>query len=165
MNPYKNQAKDKFLASIPKTSLDNNDDKLTIKCKFNFAYFTVQPAGQSFEDWTNLQLIKLQDSLKNYCEFSLDHWTKQAVGKSGTVLAIYGKFPDNSDFTIPAHVPHQAQWGRFRLSLAVRLVGFVLPKEYHKKVHPCTNELYDCNTFYVVFLDSEHRFYKGKEVK
>jgi hypothetical protein len=111
-----------------------------------------------------VQLAKLLGKLKDYSAEPLKHWMAQPVGKSGTVLAIYGGFPSRSDFTNPKHVPHQAQWGRFRLEHSVRLVGFVLPANYRDTKHPkhLCGETFDCNTFYVVFLDANHVFYKSE---
>jgi len=166
MRPFRNAKKDGFLASIPNSSLDSETDKLTTKCKFNFAYFEKQPAGQSFDEWPADKLHKFLNKLKDYSNESLKHWMHQTIGKSGTVLSIYGAFPAKSDFTPPKHVPHQAQWGRFRTDWAGRLVGFVVPNDYHGKVHVTTGERFDSNTFYVVFIDENHRFYRtAKEHK
>jgi hypothetical protein len=155
--------KDKFLADINQTSIDSETDLLTEKCKFNFAYFVKQPAGQSFEEWDVNKLHKLLNKLKDYSQASLSHWKCQPIGAHGKVLAIYGNFPTNSDFTFPKHIPHQAEWGRFRLESAVRLVGFILPSSYDGKEHPQTKMRFDCNTFYVVFLDANHKFYKTEK--
>jgi hypothetical protein len=163
MTKYKNTKRDSFLASIIQASIDNDSDCLSKKCKFNFSYFDIQDAGQSFDDWDQKQISKLLNKLKDYCNEPLSYWKNKPIGKSGTVLAIYGTFPKNSDFTHPKHVPHQAQWGRFRIESAVRLVGFVLPDEYHDKAHARTGYRFDCNTFYVVFLDAEHKFYKTEK--
>jgi hypothetical protein len=166
MNPFKNDKKAKFLASIPLCSLESETDLLTSKCKFNFAYFEKQTAEQSFEEWPDEKLHKLLAKLRDYSQQSLTHWMLLPIGKSGTVLSIYGAFPTKSAFTHPKHVPHQALWGRFRLEWADRLIGFVIPNSYHDKAHPVTGERYDCNTFYVVFLDADHKFYQsGKESK
>ncbi|MFZ4877042.1 hypothetical protein ACL9RI_18360 [Janthinobacterium sp. Mn2066] len=160
MSGFDNNKKGSFLATIPVASIELDDDTLTKRCKFNFSYFYKQQASQSFDEWDHGQLIKLFEKIKDYSNDSLNHWRKQPIGKkSGHVLEVYGAFPSNSDFTLPKHVPHQAQWGRFRLESAVRLVGFVLPSDYNNKFHSC-GERYDCNTFYVVFLDKEHAFYK-----
>lgn len=161
MKNYSNPKKDRFLASIPLASMESYDDRLTEGCKFNFSYFDVQPAGQHFGDWSHAQLVGLLEKLKEYSKKPLSAWLTTPVGKSGTVLAIYGAFPKDSDFTVPKHVPHQAMWGRFRLESAVRLVGFVVPGEFHDRAHPRTRCRFDCNTFYVVFLDENHVFYKS----
>jgi len=156
-----NAKKAAFLAALAeKPSLDGDGDRLTIGCKFNFAYFTTQAASQSFGDWTHPDLVSLLGKLKEYCKRPLSDWAITPVGKSGTVLAIYGGFPANSDLEFPKHVPHQAKWGRFRLESAVRLVGFVVPPEYTDKMHAKSGYRFDCNTFYVVFLDKNHAFYK-----
>lgn len=160
MSSFGNKRASSFLESIPTSSIDNETDTLTRRSKFNFSYFDVQSAGQDFGDWSQSQLKKLLDKLKDYSKEPLSHWTKERIGKSGTVLAIYGDFPKSSEFAHPKHVPHQARWGRFRLEQSVRLVGFVLPDSYHGKAHPKTKECFDCNVFYVVFLDLDHKFYK-----
>lgn len=159
MSRFSNSKTAHFLSSIPVCSFDDPANELTQKCKFNFAYFTVQDAGQNFCDWTKDQLENLLSQLKDYSEQSLSYWRTQPVRGGPTRLSIYEKFPAKSDFTHPKHVPHQAHWGRFRLSSAVRLVGFVVPSEYQNKAHDRTKVVFDCNTFYVVFLDANHRFF------
>jgi len=159
MAKYKNSKKESFLKSIPITSLDDNSNNLTIRCKFNFSYFTIDEAGQDFRDWTQNELSKLLDKLKEYSKFPLNHWKYQKVGKY-SVFVKYESFPINTDFTKPQHIPHQAVWSRFHIENKVRLIGFVIPDEYNDKIHQGTSKRFDTNTFYVVFLDKEHRFYK-----
>lgn len=163
MTSYKNSGKERFLATIPQVSIESETDRLTEKCKFNFAYFVVQPAGQSFDEWDHPQLSKLLNKLKDYSKESLTHWRSKPIGGSGTVLAIYVGFPNNSDFEKPTQVPHQAEWGRFRLESAVRLVGFVIPNKFKNQVQAATGIQFDCNTFYIVFLDANHKFYKTEK--
>lgn len=166
MSKYKNKRKTNFLESIPKISLDNKDDTLTIKCKFNFAYFdNSQDAGDDFMDWSEAELVKLLNKIKEFSKNSLEYWQRQPIGTGkhrSNVFEIYDRFPIHSDFTHPKHVPHQIFWGRFRLEGSVRLVGFVIPEEYHDKFHEKTGVRFDKNTFYVVFLDKNHRFYKTR---
>lgn len=162
MKPFTNQRKNDFLnnlASRPSLFDVNND--LTLRCKFNFSYFdSSQIAGQNFIDWKHKQLHELLDKIREYTQKSLEYWKNERVGKGGLkVLSIYGGFPVKSDFTEPKSVPHQAQWGRFRLGSKLRLIGFTIPTELHKKAHATTGEYYDKNTFYVVFLDRDHKFY------
>ncbi len=152
----RNRSAERFLqqlASYP--SLEEEDSNLTIRCKFNFSYFDkTQSAGQDFADWPEKQILTLLDTLKEYCKNSLTQWITMSK------YVNYGVFPLNSDFTHPKHVPHQAQWGRFRLDNKTRLVGFTVPGELHRTPHKITKELFDKNTFYVVFLDKDHKFYK-----
>lgn len=164
MSRFGNSAREQFLGGFLEASLHADHDDLTVRCKFNFSYFDVQAAGQDFDDWEYGQLVKLLNKLKEYSRESLSHWRAQPVGAAGTVLAVYGDFPKRkSDFEMPQHVPKEAQWGRFRLESAVRLVGFVLPGACSDKVHPVTKQKFDCNTFYVVFLDAKHKFYKTEK--
>lgn len=164
MSRFGNSAKTKFLDGFLEASIYADHDDLAARCKFNFSYFDVQPAGQDFEEWDHGQLKKLLNKLKDYSRESLSHWRAQPVGAAGTVLTIYGAFPmAKSDFKAPQHVPKEAQWGRFRLESAVRLVGFVLPSECSGVVHSVTKQKFDCNTFYVVFLDANHKFYKTEK--
>ncbi len=159
----KNKRKENFLASLPQASIEATDDTLAARCKFNFSYFCEQQAGQDFADWEHDKLCKLLDKLKEYGRHPLRYWLQQTVGRAGTVLAIYGGFPLRSDFSHPSHVPHQVRWGRFRIDQATRLIGFVLPEEYDGRPQPHSGVLFDSNTFYIVFLDQEHRFYKTEQ--
>ncbi len=165
---FKNTRKDSFLASIPTAGLDDDNQDIADRCKFNLSYFdNAQKAGQSFKDWTHEQLAKLLNKLKEYSKFSLKHWEKQPIGsgkKRNNVFENYVTFPKNSDFIHPKHVPFQVEWGRFRLEGDMRLIGFVIPKEYIGKKSKTKDALfYDINTFYIVFLDEKHKFYKTKK--
>ncbi|WP_373033292.1 hypothetical protein [Sulfurovum sp.] len=163
MAKFKNTKTLALLKDIITSSLDNDGDTLTSRCKFNFSYFdSSQPAGQGFSDWGHNELIKLLEKLVNYSKEPLSYWKNQKNGKQN-ILEIYGDFPKNSDFEHPKYIPHQAQWGRFRLEAKVRLIGFVLPSTYDNTVHKVTAKRYDVNTFYVVFLDKDHMFYKIKK--
>lgn len=159
-----NSKKNSFLSSIPTASLDEDTDNLTSRCKFNFSYMDfTQKAGQKFEDWTNDQLTKLLYKINEYCKEPLSFWTTKSIGsgqKRRNILEIYGSFPRISEFEHPKHVPHQVLWARFRLEYRVRLIGFVIPKKYEQIKHKKTGQYFDINTFYVVFLDAEHKFYR-----
>jgi hypothetical protein len=93
---------------------------------------------------------------------------EQRVGRGGlTVLAYYDNFPSRSDFKHPPHVPHDVTWARFRLGSKVRLIGFVLSEDVCRAKSKVATEghvyPYDPNTFYVVFLDKDHKFYISEE--
>jgi hypothetical protein len=158
MTKFKNTRTAEYLKGIEETAnLESKEDELTIKCKFNFAYYTEQPSGQSIND---LDVTDLKDLMSKLVEFSkkpLDYWLNNRAG-GGRSLVIYKAFPKVSEFTNPKHVPHQAWWGRFRIGKRKRLIGFVIPNEYHKNHHQKTGEPFDCNTFYVVFIDNNHKF-------
>lgn len=162
---YQNKKKKKFLASLAVLpSLDNNNNDLTKRCKFNFSYFDhSQAAGQKFSEWNHKQLYDLLNKLQNFTKMPLSYWQNQKIGGSKSkVLTIYGEFPIKTNFVCPKNIPHQVKWGRFRLGSKLRLVGFKIPSSYHNKIHHITNEFFDTNTFYVVFLDRDHEFYLTK---
>lgn len=158
---FTNSKKDKYLSDFPIVSIEELTDKLTAKSKFNFSYMDFsQSAGQKFVDWNHDQLSKLLDKLYQYSKEPLGYWRNQRIGSGGNkVLVVYKNFPNKSKFTQPKHIPHQASWARFRLEYKVRLIGFVIPTEFNNHQHPVTKIYYDCNTFYVVFLDANHQFY------
>ncbi|OWQ91309.1 hypothetical protein CDN99_09020 [Roseateles aquatilis] len=162
MTRFGNSGKQRFLAGFPVASLEAPGSDHAARCKFNFSYFCHDPAGQRFSDWSHDKLAGLLDKLAHFGKQTLDHWKQQSIGKSGRVLSIYGGFPPHSDFIPPKHVPHQAQWGRFRLDWAGRLCGFVVPRDLDGVEHPQGGR-FCANTFYVVFLDEHHRFYKGRD--
>lgn len=161
MTRFENKRKKDFLDSRKLPSLDDDENDLTARCKFNFSYFdSSQDAGQNFSDLTRKQLFDLLGKLKDFTKKPLEYWLTQ---RSGSGLTIYGEFPTKSDFVRPKHVPHQVQWGRFRLGSKIRLVGFIIPKERHRTPHQKTGEFFDSNTFYVVFFDRDHRFWPTEE--
>lgn len=154
MRQFKNDRRKTFLASLSRPSLDDDNNNLTIRCKFNFSYFiSRQDAGQDFQDWENKHLIDLLKKLQNFSTMSIAYW------KNLNVLKIYGSFPTKTDFVQPKNIPHQVLWGRFRLGSRRRLPGFTIPTELHRIPHKTTGEYFDKNTFYVVFLDRDHKFY------
>ncbi|MCG6390274.1 hypothetical protein [Vibrio fluvialis] len=159
---FGNSKKKGFLESIPTCSIESETDILAQKGKFNFSYFDCsQDAADSFNDWSKENLVQLYDKLKEYGKFPLEHWTRTKVGHGKNhILEIYGSFPIKSDFTHPKHVPHQAQWARFRIDRTTRLIGFTIEKKYHGVQQRTTGYEFCSNTFYVVFLDSKHGFYK-----
>ncbi|WP_336769351.1 hypothetical protein [Pantoea endophytica] len=152
-----------FLNRLPVVSLDSGD--ITERCKFNFSYFdNTQEAGQDYSAWSHEELLKLFDKFKNYTNSSLDYWRHQRTGGGGLkVFEVYGDFPKRSDFSHPKHVPHDVQWARFRLENMVRLVGFIIPRGMECRKDIVLKEAFDSNTFYVVFLDRNHKFYLTEE--
>lgn len=161
MKSFGNQKQKSFLDKIPQKSLDDCYGTVVNLSTFNFSYFdNSQEAGQDFKDWSEEQLVKLLNKLKEYSKKSLEEWKRTKVGSGKhryNILEEYGDFPKRTDFEHPKHIPHQVSWARFRLEQSVRLIGFLIPEEY-------TNVPYnlDRKTFYVVFLDKDHRFYKTR---
>ncbi|WP_333804076.1 hypothetical protein [Sulfurospirillum sp.] len=133
--------------------LDNATSNLTKRCKFNFSYFDdSQSHGQKFSEWTHEALIDLLDDLKSFSMSPLSGWPPPH-------FVIYGAFPTDSYFTKPTYIPEDVSWARFKLNNLKRLIGFVVSEHHHKTLHLGTEEYFDKNTFYVVFLDENHHFY------
>ena len=160
MKKYESVAKNRFLNEFPTCSLDSSDNEITSRCKFNFSYFHPVKPAQDFQDWTKEQLEDLLNKIKEYSKHPLSYWRNQS---SGRLFTVYEEYPKNTDFPRPRHVPLEAQWARFRLESKIRLVGFIIPGNLNTKIHPVTKCNFDCNTFYVVFLDANHQFYKTEK--
>lgn len=154
---FRNRKKKQALEAFDLPSLDHEDDKLATKCKFNFCYLDEsQAAGQKISDLSQNDLIRILTALRDLSKQSMDEW------KQDRNYANYAHFPPpkKTDFKRPKTIPHQAVWGRFRLGSLFRLAGFVIPSEYAGQKHPITKKPYDTNTFYVVFIDKNHKFWK-----
>ncbi|EKO3952225.1 hypothetical protein KW437_21100 [Vibrio fluvialis] len=165
---FKNNPKAQdFLKELPEKVISTSN--IEARCKFNFSYFDAnQTAGQSYADWNaNVgidSLLNLIEKLENYTKESLNYWQNQRAGGGGLkVLEFYGDFPAKSDFKHPSHVPADAHWARFRLGNKVRLVGFVIHPSAICDLKDDDRAKYDLNTFYVVFLDKDHKFYKTED--
>jgi hypothetical protein len=163
---FRNSKKEKFILQIPQSGLE--DSNIAQRSKFNFSYFVAdQPAGQSFDDWNNNSgantLLSLIKKIQEYTREPLQYWQRQKIGRQN-ILEVYGDFPKSkSDFTHPASVPHDVMWARFRLASKIRLIGFVVPDKFKGKLHGDSNSYFDTNTFYIVFLDEDHKFYKTEK--
>ncbi len=166
----KNTQKDKHLSTIPQVDIEAEGDNLTQRCKFNYSYFHVSEINedypersQTFKEWEKIGILSdLCEKLKEHSKYSLEELSKKPIGKKGGhVLEYYPLYPPYSKLKKPLHVPIQAVWTRIRLSNNRRLIGFTIPKEYQGKEHTITEVRYDCNTFYVVFLDKDHKFWSS----
>jgi len=158
-----NSRKDAFLSSLHQISINAKENDLAQRCKFNFSYFVNDDAaGQDFNDWNKDELVKLLNKIKEYSKSPLSYWKTQNVGQY-KVLVNYGSFPRDTDFTEPKHIPIEVEWCRFHLENIPRLIGFVIPTSCHNEEQHSPEFRFDKNTFYVVFLDKEHKFYKTKK--
>lgn len=148
----KNPKKENALKSFEtQNSLNNNISKF---CCFNFKYFRSTENGQSFEEWQgNNILADLMNKLKEFSQLSVEEL------KQNHRLKIYGPFPTSkcTDFKLPTDLPKNGiKWSSFRITGEKRLIGFFVSKE--AEIDDCKNI---ANTFYVVFLDENHKFYKS----
>ena len=92
--------------------------------------------GQTFKQWEELGLLtKMNDTLMNYSN-------KPIHKQFSDNFKEYGEFPSKSGFTPPKHVAIDVDWSVMHITGKAVLGGFIYG-----------------NTFFVVFLDSEHQFY------
>ena len=155
----KNRKTQSFLNALPKISLDDDNDKLTERCKFNFHYLNATPPAVGISEHGD----DLLEKVKIFSEHSLSYWeNKRHPGSNtGHYLEYYHSFPPEhkTQYVYPKHVPADVRWGRFILSGKQRLVGFVVPEAKHDQYHLKTGFQFDKNTFYCVFIDLEHKFW------
>lgn len=109
---------------------------------FSLRHFEdAQPYASSFEAWEESgHLSKMMGCVQHYSSQTI----AQAQSAHGNKFCIYGDFPDNSDFVIPRSAPEDAKWARFHVGGPLVVAGYVVR-----------------NVFYIVFLDSKHKFYKS----
>ena len=96
---------------------------------------------QSFESWAADDMLKtFFERLKNLSKLTRDEALRQ------TQIKIYGDFPpnDKTDFSHPAHVDPNASWAVIKAVGGQKgtVAGYIVE-----------------STFYIVFLDKEHRFW------
>jgi len=94
--------------------------------------------GQGMKDWQDSGILAdAIITLENYCHQPLK-------SQQSSTFTIYGNFPprDKTDFFHPIHVPEDAEWARIHVNGKNCLIGHVVR-----------------DTFYLVFLDAEHRFW------
>lgn len=119
---------------IKSSSLLINDDFLLLSLRH-----LDKTQGDVWESWEEKKILsRALHSLAGYCASSL---RSQANTKKFT---IYGQFPpkNKTAFNHPNHVPEDAEWARIHIIGKQCLIGHVVS-----------------NTFYLVFLDGEHKFW------
>ncbi|WP_236192096.1 hypothetical protein [Pseudomonas paraglycinae] len=149
-----------FLESFIEIKLATGD--IRERCRFNFSYYDdTQLHGASFADLSAADLASILEKLRCYSKSSLNYWRNERCGgvRGLRVLADYDSFPEKSDFTHPKFVPTDVRWGRFRMENLSRLIGFTIPGEVAGAPLAKDGTPFDVNTFYVVFIDPNHRFY------
>lgn len=94
---------------------------------------------QTLEVWAVERLLPiLLTRLKELSRLSRDEATKQQL------IKVYGDFPVKSDFFAPAHIDKHVAWGVIKGIGGQKgtVAGYMIE-----------------NTFYIVFLDKDHRFW------
>jgi len=94
---------------------------------------------QSINLWSQKFILEdLFNRLKDLSKLTRDEAEKQQQ------ITIYGDFPSKTDFFHPKHVDQNVAWAVIKAvgGQQGRVAGYIVE-----------------NTFYIVFLDKEHRFY------
>lgn len=98
--------------------------------------------GDRFSDWDDQAILaRAIETLEGYSHAALRTQT------GNDKFTIYGDFPPagKTDFSHPTHVPEDAEWARIHVTGKQCIVGHVVQ-----------------NTFYIVFLDGNHSFWKSE---
>jgi hypothetical protein len=111
------------------------------KMVFSFKDFDIRqiPPGQSFDEWQEEGLLSnMVQKFRHICGLNIIEAQQQKV------LKIYNEFPEKSDFKHPQYISEGVKWAVIMdiKGQKGRVAGHIID-----------------NTFYVVFLDKEHRFY------
>lgn len=121
----------------------NVKEELPLIC-FNFKDFDRNqiPPGQSFEQWQKDGLLsKLLEKLNYVSQCNITEAQQKGY------ITIYKDFPERSDFKIPQYFEEDVNWAVIKDigGQKARVAGYVYE-----------------NTFYIVFLDKDHKFFKMK---
>jgi len=123
-----------FLEQSAKNATVADDDCFLISFKH-----LDKTQGASLEQWdSEHKLHRAMEVLSGYCQRSL---RSQLSDK----FTIYGGYPpsDKAGYKRPTYISEDAEWARIHINGLQILAGHIYK-----------------NTFYVVFLDPDHNFYK-----
>lgn len=127
---------DNLFKGLSRGSVHEQMDKLT----YSFRHLD-ESQGDTIKDWQSKGILaEAFATLRDYSSNTIS----EALGAK---FKIYGDFPpkEKTDFSHPRHVPPDAQWASMHVTGRVCIAGHVVN-----------------STFFIVFLDSEHRFWISK---
>lgn len=132
-------------------ALKSKKKTFELNSNFNISFQhldTTQEYSSSFSDWygenkNKSLLIRMLECLKGYCQRPL---REQLDGKK---FKQYGDFPpqNKTKFFHPKFVPLDAEWAALHVGGKEIIIGHIV-----------------LNTFFIVFLDSDHNFWLTKRV-
>jgi hypothetical protein len=132
----KDKGKKSLLTGIAVPTRDDlKNDKHIV---FSFLHFC-KDQGSSVKDWENEK--KLSEAFE-----MLAHYSKKRIDNTDKTYTTYGDFPPNSGFTHPSYIPEDACWARIHVNGKHIIGGHIVE-----------------NVFYIVFFDSNHKFWITKE--
>ena len=165
-NKFRNTARESYLENFSDIVLLSNSCDIAGRLKFNFSYLDESQEKNGFASFGQLtkeQIEKLLNKLKEFSRSPRQYWEKMHLGSGEhrySVLAVYREWPKETDAEKPKGVPQDVDWARFRLESDFRLCGFFVPTKQDGVEDPKSKIRLDSNTFYIVFIDPNHRFYK-----
>lgn len=165
-NKYKNTREENFKKNIPTDLVA--ETKLASFVKFNTKYLDPSRVSEGFLTFsllTEKQRNMIFDKIKEFSGNSKKHWETVATLGIHNVLEKYSDSVLNAKcVNLPKHVPVDVEWYRWRLEKDFRLIGFFVSKKRWREEVEIDKEHFflDPNTFYLVYIDPEHHFYKTK---
>lgn len=144
MSKRSNPRKKEYLKSI--ADFQNFSISTDEEISFNFRYYRFgEEGGESFEEWEKEQILAdLNTKLKHFSE------KKKKELIMDRTLELYSRYPFESNFKMPSDLSgYHIRWARLRVTGKRRLIGFFAEPGLEEK---------EQNTFYIVFLDKDHRF-------
>lgn len=163
---FSNKRKDRQVKALSDQVLPTKE--LIDSCSFNFFFLT---EDQSVEEstiayWEKEGLFsKHLSKIQNFSKHSLKQLlADQNFRKLFKCLRDKSAQPSNARLSMPSAVPSCAEWYEFHLGGLQRLIGFVMPGQFHGEKFPGVDSEFSINknTFYVVFFDGAHDFWPSK---
>lgn len=165
-NNFGNTRKKKQVKALSGQILPTKD--LIDSFSFNFFFLT---EDQSVEEstiayWEKEGLLsKHLSKLQNYSKRSLKGMMSDK-GMRGMFKPLRDKSaqPAKARLHMPSKVPSCGEWYEFHLGGKQRLIGFVMPGEFHGETFPGVDSEFTIskNTFYVIYFDGGHDFWPSK---
>ena len=138
-NRLKNQSKHKQNILKDQSSKIDGLTKYNENFRVSFEYLDVTQ-GQNFKNWEEDKILsKMNETLLEYCK-------EPIYKKKGKNFKEYGEFPYKTEFKYPKNVDKDVNWGALHITGKHVLGGFIAG-----------------NTFFVVFLDKEHKFWVSEK--
>lgn len=145
MAKFQKHKQESFLQSVLKAKKQSsvNDPERLGNFQISLQYYNDdQPSTGTLRIWQAEGILAdAIEVLSGYCKRPL----REQI--DGEKFSLYQGFPtpDKTDFTFPQNVPEDAHWARIHVKGKPVIIGHVVD-----------------NTFFIVFLDKDHRFWLTK---
>lgn len=163
---FGNQRKNRQVEALSNQVLPTKN--LIDSCSFNFFFLTEDKSVEesTIAYWEKEGLLsKHLTKLQSYSKSSLKNMLcDQGMSRMFKCLRDKSAQPSDARLHMPSAVPTCAEWYEFHLGGLQRLIGFIMPGEFHNEKFPNVDSefMVNKNTFYVVFFDGAHDFWPSK---